>query len=96
MRCTARLDAGSGPFREAFDRLEETGHAARAARGEGPAADAWGAALTTVARRLESAWLALEEALASEWVALGARCGGSAGLAAAALAAGPDFVVLLF
>ena len=62
-----RLDAGSGPFREALDRLEETGHAARAARGRGPAADAWGAALATVARRLESSWLALEEALVSEW-----------------------------
>jgi hypothetical protein len=63
----ARLDTGSVPFREALDRLEEAGSAARAAHLEGPAAQAWGAALATTGRRLEAAWIALEEQLAKEW-----------------------------
>jgi hypothetical protein len=64
----SRLDAGSGPFREAVDRLETAAHAARAAQGKGPAAENWSNLLTTVARRLESAWLCLEEAAEKEWV----------------------------
>jgi len=64
----SRLDAGSGPFREAVDRLETAAQAARAAQGKGPAAENWSNLLTTVARRLESAWLGLEDAAEKEWV----------------------------
>jgi hypothetical protein len=42
----SRLDAGSGPFREAVDRLETAAHAARAAQGKGPAAENWSNLLT--------------------------------------------------
>jgi len=51
----ARLGAGGAPFVAALDELERSGH-----RVTSPAA--WRSALTATARRLEAAWLALEEA----------------------------------
>jgi hypothetical protein len=51
----ARLGSGGAAFVAALDGLEQ------AARGTWSAA-AWQAAITAAARRLESAWLALEEA----------------------------------
>jgi hypothetical protein len=57
----ARLGSGGGPFVAALDALEQAGH------GSGPGARAeaaarWREALGAAARRLESAWLALEQA----------------------------------
>jgi hypothetical protein len=56
----ARLGGGGAPFVSALDELEEAGR--------GRAAGAWSDALTAVARRLEAAWLALEDAAAREQV----------------------------
>jgi hypothetical protein len=67
----ARLDAGSAPFREAVAKLEELGAAVRSAHGEGAVAADWGSAISTAARRLEAAWLALEDSLDLEWVRWG-------------------------
>jgi hypothetical protein len=54
----ARLGGGGAPFVAALDQLEEAGRER--------SATAWGNALTAAARRLEAAWLALEEAAARE------------------------------
>lgn len=59
----ARLGGGGGPFVAALDELELAAHGVSAQRGGGAA---WQAALTATARRLEAAWLALEEAAARE------------------------------
>jgi hypothetical protein len=56
----ARLGGGGAPFVAALDELEEAGRQR--------SATAWRNALTAVARRLEAAWLALEEAAAREEV----------------------------
>ena len=56
----ARLGGGGAPFVAALDALEEAGRER--------SASAWHAALTAAARRLEAAWLALEEAAAREQV----------------------------
>lgn len=62
----ARLAAGSAPFHQALAELERAAHAARSDRAPGVRTAEWQAALTTVARRLEAAWLSLEETLARE------------------------------
>jgi hypothetical protein len=67
----ARLGGGGGPFVAALDELEHAAHAAAhgatSERGrERSAAAAWRSALTAAARRLEAAWLALEQAAAAE------------------------------
>jgi hypothetical protein len=63
----ARLGGGGGPFVAALDELEQTVHGAMTQRGRGgPAGAAWRSALTAAARRLEAAWLALEQAAAVE------------------------------
>lgn len=63
----ARLGSGGAPFVAALDALEQAGHNASGARGRsetgGPA---WQAALSAAARRLESAWIALEQAARAE------------------------------
>lgn len=63
----ARLGSGGAPFVAALDALEQAGHQASGARGRsangGPA---WQAALNAAARRLESAWIALEQAAWAE------------------------------
>jgi len=57
----ARLGSGGVQFVAALDQLELAVHTMGSARGRGAAgAQAWQAALATAARRLESAWLALE------------------------------------
>lgn len=63
---TARLGEGAGPFLQSLDALEVALASLR--RGEtAPAAfAAWENALHTTARRLEAAWLALEEAVRRE------------------------------
>jgi hypothetical protein len=62
----ARLGGGGAPFVSALDELEEAVRGISAAGSRPRAAGAWRAALTAVARRLEAAWLALEEAAARE------------------------------
>lgn len=63
----ARLGGGGGPFVSALDELEHATHGATAHRDrERQAATAWRSALTAAARRLEAAWLALEQSAAAE------------------------------
>jgi hypothetical protein len=63
----ARLGGGGGPFVAALDALEQAAHGATAHRArERPAGAEWRAALTAAARRLEAAWLALEQSAAAE------------------------------
>lgn len=65
----ARLGGGGAPFVAALDELELAAHGISAPRGgERGTPAAWRAALTAVARRLEAAWLALEEASEREQV----------------------------
>jgi hypothetical protein len=63
----ARLGGGGAPFVTALDELEQAGHgiSGQGAR-ERASAATWRAALTATARRLEAAWLALEEAASRE------------------------------
>jgi hypothetical protein len=63
----ARLGGGGGPFVTALDQLEQAAHGASGHRGRpAAAAAAWRSALTAAARRLEAAWLALDEAAVVE------------------------------
>ncbi|HEY7504114.1 MAG TPA: hypothetical protein VH700_08440 [Gemmatimonadales bacterium] len=65
----ARLGGGGAPFVAALDELEQAAHGIATAAGrERAVAGAWRAALAAVARRLEAAWLALEEAAEREQV----------------------------
>jgi hypothetical protein len=59
----ARLGSGGAPFVAALDALEQAVHTTGSSRGRNLAgARTWQAALGATARRLESAWLALEDA----------------------------------
>lgn len=69
----ARLDQGSAPLRESLVLLDQLAPAARSERAPVPAVQEWQAALATTARRLEAAWLAMEEALRAEWRTWGAE-----------------------
>ncbi|HKT60313.1 MAG TPA: hypothetical protein VJQ46_09690 [Gemmatimonadales bacterium] len=63
----ARLGSGGAPFVAALDALEQAANAARGARGrEAMSVEAWQAAVTAAARRLEAAWMALEETARAE------------------------------
>lgn len=63
----ARLGGGGAPFVAALDDMERAAHglSSRGAAADGAAA-AWRAALMAAARRLEAAWLALEESATRE------------------------------
>lgn len=63
----ARLAHGSAPLQQALVTLDQAASLARSDRAPSDAAHAWQEALTAAARRLEAAWLALEEGLAREW-----------------------------
>lgn len=63
----ARLAHGSAPFQQSLIALDQAASLARSDRAPAGAVQAWQDGLTTSARRLEAAWLALEEALAKEW-----------------------------
>ncbi len=63
----ARLDVGGGELRQALASLDRLAPAARSERAPAAAVQEWQDALGTAARRLEAAWLALEDALAREW-----------------------------
>jgi hypothetical protein len=69
----SRLDAGSQPLRESLVLLDQLAPAARSERAPLAAVLDWQAALTATARRLEAAWLALEETLREEWHKWGAE-----------------------
>ena len=63
----ARLGSGGAPFVAALDALEHAANASapsRAAADQG--AETWRAALTATARRLEAAWMALEDVSRAE------------------------------
>lgn len=63
----ARLGGGGAPFVDALDELERAAHGIGAPGSAAPAAAAtWRTALAAAARRLEAAWLALEEAAERE------------------------------
>ena len=62
----ARLGGGGAPFVAALDELEQAARGIPAQGGRERGAATWRAALGTAARRLEAAWLALEEAAARE------------------------------
>jgi hypothetical protein len=63
----ARLGGGGGPFVAALDELERAALAAAPERSRDPAASAgWRSALTAAGRRLEAAWLELEQAAVAE------------------------------
>lgn len=63
----ARLGGGGGPFVAALDELEQAGHGVAGHRTAGHSgAAAWRSSLTAAARRLEAAWLALEQAATAE------------------------------
>jgi hypothetical protein len=63
----ARLGGGGAPFVAALDELEQAAHGISAQAGrERAVAATWCAALSATARRLEAAWLALEEAAERE------------------------------
>jgi hypothetical protein len=63
----ARLDQGSQPLRQSLALLDQLAPAARSERAAIAAVQEWQSALAATARRLEAAWLALEEALREEW-----------------------------
>jgi hypothetical protein len=62
----ARLGGGGAPFVAALDELEQAARGISAQGGRERTAATWRAALGAAARRLEAAWLALEEAAARE------------------------------
>lgn len=62
----ARLSQRDTGFREALVRLDQALPAARSDRAAPEAVVAWQESVLTLARRLEAAWLGLEEALARE------------------------------
>lgn len=63
----ARLAHGSAALQQALSALDQAAHFARSDRAPPEAVEVWQDALATAARRLEAAWLALEEALLREW-----------------------------
>lgn len=63
----ARLGRGSDALQESLKQLEGAAHHVRGDRAPAPVVLAWQDALATTARRLEAAWLKLEELVAEEW-----------------------------
>jgi hypothetical protein len=63
----SRLNAGVAPLDQALRALDVAAHTARSERAPAEAVAEWQAALEAAARRVEAAWLALEEALGREW-----------------------------
>lgn len=63
----ARLGSGGAPFVAALDALEQAANAAGGSRAKDAAGAAkWRAAVTAAGRRLEAAWMALEDASRAE------------------------------
>lgn len=64
----ARLAGGAAALHQALAQLDQAAHHARSHHAGPQAVLAWQEALTTSARRLEAAWLALDETLIREWL----------------------------
>jgi hypothetical protein len=62
-----RLSAGGAPLTQALATLDRAAHLARSDRAPREAVTEWQEALLGAARRLEAAWLWLEDALGREW-----------------------------
>ena len=72
----ARLGSGGGPFVASLDALEQAANgASRSGAGEAAAMVAWQAAVTSAARRLEAAWMALEDSARAEQTRWAAEIG---------------------
>jgi hypothetical protein len=63
----ARLSHGAAALHQALTALDHAAHFARSERAPAESVHAWQTALAAAARRLEAAWLALEDALQREW-----------------------------
>ncbi len=63
----ARLGRGADALQESLRKLESAAQQVRTDRAPPPVVEAWQEALATAARRLEAAWLRLEELVAEEW-----------------------------
>jgi len=63
----ARLATGTPALERALESFDQAGHRLRRERASPGALREWQDALNLVARRVESAWLGLEDALALEW-----------------------------
>jgi hypothetical protein len=64
---TSRLGSGGAPFVAALDALEQAANAAAAPRSrDDTGAETWRTAATAAGRRLEAAWMALEDASRAE------------------------------
>jgi len=62
----ARLGSGGAPFVAALDALEQAANASATSRAADPGAENWRVALLVTARRLEAAWMALEDVSRTE------------------------------
>jgi len=63
----ARIDGGTPALDSALLAVDQAAHAARSGRASAEAVAEWQGAIRAAARRVEAAWLALEEALGREW-----------------------------
>jgi hypothetical protein len=63
----ARIDGGLPGLESALAAVEQAAHAARTGRAAPESGREWQRAIGTAARRIEAAWLAMEEALRREW-----------------------------
>lgn len=62
----ARLGSGGAPFVASLDALEQAAHRAGGARAKTSGLEAWQGGVTASARRLEAAWMALEDTARAE------------------------------
>jgi len=63
----ARISHGAAALHQALTALDHAAHFARSERAPAEAVLAWQESLLAAARRLEAAWLAMEDALQREW-----------------------------
>jgi hypothetical protein len=63
----ARIAGGTAGLQSALYAVDQAAHAARSGRASAGAVAEWQRAICAAARRMEAAWLALEEALGREW-----------------------------
>jgi hypothetical protein len=63
----ARIDAEAAGLESALFHVDQAAHAARSGRASAGAVAEWQRAICAAARRMEAAWLAMEEALGREW-----------------------------
>jgi hypothetical protein len=63
----ARIDGETAGLESALFAVDQAAHAARSGRASAGAVAEWQRAICAAARRMEAAWLAMEEALGREW-----------------------------